>query len=128
MAKKNELNVDLYDILMDEDNNEPIVLFDEDGNKVEFEQVAIVPYQEKIYAILKPIDEMEGVSDDEAIPFRLEKNERGETVVVIEESDEIGEKVFEIYYKLLDEEEGNVAEDQQDDVQEKSESGADDKK
>ena len=37
--------------------------------------------------------------------FKITKDEKGESRLVIEDNDEIGEKVFNEYYKLLDEEE-----------------------
>ena len=51
------------------------------------------------------MDKMEGVEDDEAFVFKITKDEKGESRLVIEDNDEIGEKVFNEYYKLLDEEE-----------------------
>ena len=47
-------DLDLLDILLDENNDEPISLFDEDDREVKFEQVAVIPDNDKIYAILKP--------------------------------------------------------------------------
>ena len=41
------------DKLFEADNNENIILYDEDDNKTEFEQVAVVDYKEKYYAIGK---------------------------------------------------------------------------
>ena len=41
--------------LLDENNNENIVLFDENDNATEFEQVALIPLEDKTYAILKPV-------------------------------------------------------------------------
>ena len=61
--------VDIVDILLDEDNEDPITLYDENDKAVKFDQVAVIPLNNNLYAILKPIDEMEGVADDEAIVF-----------------------------------------------------------
>ena len=88
MEEKKE-NVSILDILLDEDNEEPITLYDESDKPVKFDQVAIIPLDEKLYAILKPIDEMEGVADDEAIVFAV----TDEPVAI---------RVFDEYYKLLD--------------------------
>lgn len=106
MAKKDENvkeELDLLDILLDESNDEPISLFDEDDNEVKFEQVAVIPENEKIYAILKPIDEMEGVADDEAIVFVADYDEDGRTVLTLEKDEPTAIKVFDKYYQLLDE-------------------------
>ena len=52
--------VNLLDVLLDEDNDDPITVYDENDKPVRFDQVAIIPFKEKLYAILKPIDEMDG--------------------------------------------------------------------
>ena len=104
MAKEaNNEELDILDILLDENNDDPISLFDEDDKEVKFEQVAIIPHDEKIYAILKPIDEMEGVADDEAIVFVVEYDNEGHSYLVVETNEEIAIKVFDKYYQLLDE-------------------------
>lgn len=106
MAKNEEVKneeVDLLDLLLDENNNEPISLYDEEDNEVKFEQVAIIPDDEKIYAILKPIDELEGVADDEAIVFLVDYDDEGNCVLVIEKDEPTAIRVFDKYYQLLDE-------------------------
>ena len=37
--------VDILDVLLDQDNKEPIVLVDEAGKQLTFEQVAVIPYE-----------------------------------------------------------------------------------
>ena len=96
-------DLDLLDILLDENNDEPISLFDEDDREVKFEQVAVIPDNDKIYAILKPIDELEGVADDEAIVFLADYDEDGNTVLVVEKDEDTAIRVFYKYYQLLDE-------------------------
>ena len=95
--------MDVLDILLDEENDDPISLFDENDNEIKFEQVAIIPENEKIYAILKPIDEMEGVEDDEAIVFVVDQDEDGNSVLIVEKDEPTAIKVFDKYYQLLDE-------------------------
>ena len=95
-------DVNILDILLDEDNDDPITLFDENDKAVRFDQVAIIPFKEKLYAILKPIDDMEGVEDDEAIVFLIEETEDGDAELVIETDEPTAIKVFDEYYKLLD--------------------------
>lgn len=112
MAKKEvenkeelEEKLDLLDVLFDENNFDPIILADDNGDSYTFEQVAIIPMDNETYVILKPMDKMDGVEDDEAFVFKITKDQSGESRLVMEDNDEIGEKVFEKYYKLLDEEE-----------------------
>ena len=106
-AHKEEV-VDIVDLLLDENNDEPISLFDENDKEIKFEQVAVIPESERIYAILNPIDEMEGVADDEAIVFVVEYDEDGNSYLVVETNEEIAIKVFDKYYQLLDEAEGKA--------------------
>lgn len=100
-------NLDVLDILLDEENESPITLYDENDKAIQFDQVAIIPMEEKLFAILKPIDEMEGVSDDEAIVFRVDEKENGENDLVIETDEALAMRVFDEFYRLLDEIEEN---------------------
>ena len=88
------------DMLLDEDNNDNIVLFNEDNQQIEFEQIALIPIQNRVYALLKPVLSIEGIADDEALVFAIEEVD-GEDCLVIVEEDEIIYKVFEEYYEML---------------------------
>lgn len=95
------------DSLFDEDDTSPIELFNEKGEKVEFEQIALIPIEETIYAILKPIEALEGIADDEALVFEIveTEDEEEEDYLNLVADIEIIDKVFEVYNKLMDEEE-----------------------
>ena len=43
------------DMLLDEECTENIVMYDDKDQETEFEQIAIIPFNEKVYAILRPI-------------------------------------------------------------------------
>lgn len=103
--KEKELleDVDLIDLILDENNTDPITLYDEEERAVKFEQVAVIPENDNLYVILKPLDELEGVEDDEAIVFKVDFDEDGNTLLVIEQDVSTAEKVFNSYHKLLDE-------------------------
>lgn len=99
--------VDLLDVLLDEDNREPIVFQDEQGKKLAFEQVAVIPYEvrkeTKLYCVLKPLDKIDGVGEDEAIVFLVDTDDKGNSVIRVEEDEEIAIAVFDKYYDLLEE-------------------------
>lgn len=95
--------MDTIDKLLSEDNDENIILYNEQNEETEFEQCAIIPMNEKIYAILKPVTPMEGVDDDTALVFVIEEIDDEEMLVIVND-DSIVEAVFEIYYDLLREE------------------------
>ncbi|MGI5841889.1 MAG: DUF1292 domain-containing protein [Christensenellales bacterium] len=95
----------ILDILLDEENAEPIVLYDENDKAVKFDQVAIIPLEDNLYVILKPLEPMANVADDEAIVFTVLEDEDGVSSLEVETDEEIAIRVFEEYYKLLDAEE-----------------------
>lgn len=88
------------DMILDDDNNDNVVLFDADNKPVEFEQIALIPIQNHVYALLKPVLKMEGIADDEALVFSIEEIDDEECLVIVEE-DEVIDKVFEEYYEML---------------------------
>ncbi len=94
-------DLDLLDVLLDKDNKNPIIMSDESGRIIRFEQVAVVPYNNELYCILKPIDELPGIGDDEAIVFLCDTDENGNTVLKVEQDEETAIAVFNIYYVLL---------------------------
>lgn len=95
---------DIIDILLDDENRDPIVLVDGCGKKIAFEQIAVIPYDEKLYCVLKPIDHIDHVSDDEAIVFYIDEEEGKEPSLMVETDEAKAMDVFEEYYNLLDEE------------------------
>ena len=90
------------DMLLDEKNVEIIKLYNEDNQEVEFEQIALIPLEDKTYAILKPTESMEGIGDDEALVFVIDEIDDEDCLVIVED-DNIIDKVFEEYYKMLKE-------------------------
>ena len=91
------------DMLLDENNVENIKLYNEDNQEVEFEQIALIPLEEKTYAILKPVDAMDGIADDEALVFVIDEIDDEDCLVIVED-DAVVDNVFAEYYKMLDEE------------------------
>jgi len=89
--------------LLDPKDDSIIVLYDEEDKAVEFEQIALIPYNEKLYAILKPVKAMDGVGEDEAIVFAFEEDEDEDQILVVEESDAVIDAVFDVYNKLIEE-------------------------
>ncbi len=91
----------ILDILLDEKNDDPIVLKDEQDTFYRFEQVAVIPYKDKIYCVLKPIDQIKDIEENEAIVFYVDEKEDPPSLKV--ETDElISLKVFNEYYDLLE--------------------------
>ena len=92
------------DALFDENNCDPIVLFSENGEEISFEQIALIPIEEKMYAILKPVVPIEGLGENEGLVFSIEVNEEnGEEFLVLVADEKIIDAVFEIYDELVNE-------------------------
>lgn len=104
---KEEKPLDLLDVLLDSENRDPIILMDEKGKQLTFEQVAVIPHEvrkeNRLYAVLKPLDKIEGIGEDEAIVFLVDTDDNGNSVVRVEEDEEIAIAVFDKYYDLLEE-------------------------
>lgn len=97
-----ENKVNAIDALFDETNTDNIVLYNENDEAVEFEQIAITPSKETgaIYAILKPVQEIEGVNDDEAFVFEVMEDEEGGLIKLVQDEKIINE-VFAEYNELV---------------------------
>lgn len=94
--------------ILDEENIENIVLYNEKDEPCEFEQIAVIPLENEgkqdLYAILLPVTPLAGIEEDEALVFEV--NER-ENVVRVCADDEIIDRVMTEYEKLLAEGEQN---------------------
>ncbi len=88
--------------IFSDDNNENVVLYNGNDEPVEFEQIAIVPMDDKDYCILKPVKPLEGMAEDEALVFFLKEDEDDDSMSLeLEPNEEIVDKVFDVYYELL---------------------------
>lgn len=90
------------EMLLDEKNNDNIVLYDDNNKEVEFEQIAIIPLDEKLYAILRPLGGDDPMPEDEALVFFIDEVD-DEDVLLLEEDEEIEDRVFDRYYQLIKE-------------------------
>ena len=98
------------DQLLDENNEEPITLYDENDNPQQFDQIAVIPLDGKLYAILKPLFEIEGMADGEALVLYIDVESEEENLTIVTD-EELGNRVFEMYYELLAEFEGEEEEE-----------------
>ncbi len=98
---------DLLAVLLDENNRDPITLVGDKGEELSFEQVAVVPLDVendwKLFVVLKPLDKLEDIADDEAIVFAVDQDKRGNTFLRVEENETTALLVFDKYYELLEE-------------------------
>lgn len=95
---------------MDEKQNEDLFVDDDkitlrttDGEEVEFNEIAGIAHKGNFYAILQPVVLLDGMSDNEALVFKVTRGDKGEDKFSIELDEDIIEAVFAEYNRLLDE-------------------------
>jgi len=93
---------DILDILLDDENKDPIPLVSKTGEVITFEQVAVIPYGEKIYCVLKPLDKLDYIADDEAVVFFVDFDDDGAPILMVEVDELKAIDVFKKYYAMLD--------------------------
>ena len=79
-----------------------ITLLSANGVEVQFIEIAGIAHKGSFYAILQPVELIEGMEEDEALVFKVSRAENGEDKFEIVLDDEIITAVFETYNKLLD--------------------------
>jgi len=83
-----------------------VTLVSADGEEVDFIEVAGIAYQGGFYAILQPVELLEGMEEDEALVFKVTRGKNGEDKFEIELDDTTIDAVFAEYNRLLDEADG----------------------
>ena len=100
-----------------------VELVDESGKPVKFEHLMTVDYENALYAILIPMDEIDGIDDDEVIILKIEEGATDDDDVYVGvEDEELLEKIFERYLELAEADEDAMEliedEDDEDDEEE----------
>lgn len=80
-----------------------ITLIDEEGNEVDFEEIAGIAIDDKFYLIVVPTELPEGMGEDEALVFEVSGEEGNESFDMVED-EEILDAVFKEYERLIEEE------------------------
>lgn len=93
---------DAIEKILDDNNQENVILYDEDDNPTEFEQVALIPMEDRVFVLLSPVEKTEGVDADDAFVFEIQ-NIDGEDYVVGIDDEEVTYNVYKEYYAMLKE-------------------------
>ena len=96
-----------------EEQNTVIELVDENGNIVKFDLVMTFDYEGKRYAAMLPVDDVEGVGDDEVVLLEIVKDKNGENFVSIDNPvllDEVFDEFIELFDEMADGEAGDEEE------------------
>ena len=98
---------DMDEMLNDEEfaDEDIITLTTADGEEVDFVEIAGIAHGGKFYAILQPVELLEGMDEDEALVFEVVRNADGSDGFNVVLDDEIIDAVFAEYNRLLDESE-----------------------
>jgi uncharacterized protein YrzB (UPF0473 family) len=86
-------DVSLLANLLNEENDENIILFDEDGKEIELEQVAVVEHEGAVYAVLHDIKDPE----EEVLVFLVDPKDE-ETIRIVED-EKLANQILRIVMK-----------------------------
>ena len=95
MAENNNNDVELID------DDEVITLFDDDNNPVKFYEVACIEYQGEFYALMQPVEPMEGLGEDEALIFKVREEDEDNDVFEPETDEAVLDAVFNEYLNAM---------------------------
>lgn len=88
---------------MEEEQGNLVTLIDENGKEVEFDLLMTFDYEGKRYAALLPVDQVEGVGEDEVVLLEIVKKDGEEAYLPIE-SPILLDEVFDEFNELFEEE------------------------
>lgn len=88
---------------MENDDDDIVTLLSAEGEEIDFVEIAGIAYKGAFYAILQPVELLDGMDDDEALVFKVTRGKDGEDKFEIELDDATIDAVFAEYNKLLDE-------------------------
>lgn len=95
MDNNKKENVEIYD------GTSTISLTLDDGSTIEFVELAGVEYEDNMYAIVEPVEPMEGVEEGEVIIFKVDELDDEAYNYDSNISDEVADAVFEEYLRAL---------------------------
>ena len=88
---------------MEEDDDDIVTLLSANGEEIDFVEIAGIAYKGSFYAVLQPVELLDGMDDDEALVFKVTRGKDGEDKFEIELDDSVIDAVFTEYNRLLDE-------------------------
>lgn len=89
-----------------EENDYLVTLVSDDGEEIEFEEIAGINYNDGYYYLLVPTKPKEG-EEDVVYVFKYEGDDDGSGDYYFVDDDETIDAVFDIYNKLVEDDEDN---------------------
>lgn len=81
---------------------EEVVLLDPDGKEVHFDHVMTFKYEGEKYIALLPLDDVDGIDEDEVLILRIDSSS-GEDKYVTVDNEILLDEVFDEFISLLEE-------------------------
>ncbi len=88
---------------MVEEEDDVVTLVSANGEEIDFVEIAGIAYRGNFYAILQPVELLEGMEEDEALVFKVTRGKDGEDNFEVELDDTVIDAVFAEYNRLLSE-------------------------
>lgn len=98
-------NKDFDEMMDNEFEDEVIVLQDENGNEIEFFDVGHIPYEDKEYIFLEPVEGSEGFEEGELLIFEYGEDEDGYETFKSLNDEKLLQKLFDMFMELVPEDE-----------------------
>lgn len=95
MAENKNNDVELID------DDEVITLYDDDNKPVKFYEVACIEYQGEFYALMQPVEPMEGLGEDEALIFKVREEDEDNDVFEPVTDESVLDAVFNEYLNAI---------------------------
>jgi uncharacterized protein YrzB (UPF0473 family) len=95
--------------VVEETDDEVISLQNDDGKVINFHHVATIDYEDKWYVFFQPIENMEGIEDDEVLVFKLETDEEKNDVFLPVEDDDLLNEIYAKYVRMVEECKENIS-------------------
>lgn len=86
-----------------QEGDDILTLHTQSGEEVNFIEVAEVLVNGDFFAIVQPVELLEGMGPDEALVFRIDINDQGYEEYFLVVDDETIDAAFKEYYKLYEE-------------------------
>ena len=86
---------------MEGDDDDVVTLLSANGEEIDFVEIAGIAYRGNFYAVLQPVELIDGIGEEEALVFKVTKGKSGEDNFEIEIDETIVQAVYDEYLKLL---------------------------
>ena len=80
-----------------------VTLLDEEGKEVRFDHLLTFDYEGRRFIALMPMEEVEGIGDDEVLLLTIQQDEKGEDIYVPVENEVLLDEAFDRFLELMEE-------------------------